>query len=38
MAEGTRISPESAISEISVRAPWYADGAYFDEDTETWIL
>ncbi|MFC9755200.1 hypothetical protein [Streptomyces sp. NPDC056921] len=38
MAEGTRISPESAISEISVRAPWYADVAYFDEDTETWIL
>ncbi|MFF3127033.1 hypothetical protein ACFVRD_33080 [Streptomyces sp. NPDC057908] len=38
MAEGTRISPESAITEISVRAPWYADVAYFDEDTETWIL
>ncbi|MEV7952898.1 hypothetical protein [Streptomyces sp. NPDC088141] len=38
MADGTRISPEGAVNEISVRAPWYADVAYFDEDAETWIL
>ncbi|MFJ5725500.1 hypothetical protein [Streptomyces sp. NPDC093149] len=38
MVEGSRTSPESAINEISGRAPWYADVAYFDEDTETWTL
>ncbi|MFF8917493.1 hypothetical protein ACF08M_30335 [Streptomyces sp. NPDC015032] len=36
VVEGSRISPESAITEISEHAPWYADVAYFDEDTETW--
>ncbi|MGW6602578.1 hypothetical protein [Streptomyces sp. NPDC055036] len=37
MVDGSPISPQSAITDISERAPWYADVAYFDEEGETWV-
>ncbi|WP_424862997.1 hypothetical protein [Streptomyces sp. MMS24-I29] len=38
LAGATRVAPEDVIAEISRRAPWYADVAYFDVAADEWVV
>ncbi|MFI9629223.1 hypothetical protein [Streptomyces sp. NPDC052042] len=38
LAGATRVPPQDVITEISRRAPWYADVAYFDEVADEWVV